>query len=82
MNVGVVVFLIQSLKLFTESLRDLFFEYELKAQTIAKDSQYTDSCRRASKRSFPITFLEGPAPDTVLTPSDIFRVTEWIHIWQ
>ena len=80
MNVGVVVFLIQSLKLFTESLRDLFFEYELKAQTIAKDSQYTDSCRRASKRSFQITFLEGSAPDTVFTPSDIFTVDTYLAV--
>jgi len=79
-NLGVVVSLIQSLKLFTESLRDRFFEYELKAQAIAKDSQYTDSCCRASKRSFPITFLEGPAPDTVLTPSDIFRVDTYLAV--
>jgi len=56
-NRGVVVSLIQSLKLFTESLRNHAFESELKAQAIAKDLQYTDSCRLASKRSFPITFL-------------------------
>jgi len=79
-NLGVVVSLIQSLKLFTESLRDRFFEYELKAQSIAKDSQYTDSCRRASKRSFRITFLEGPAPDTVLAPSEKFRVDTYLAV--
>ena len=50
-NLGVVVSLIQSLKLFTESLRDRFFEYELKAPAIAKDLQYTDSCRPASSNN-------------------------------
>ena len=53
---------------------DLLSEYESKAQAIAKDSQYGDSSRRASKHSHRITFLEGPAPDTVLAPSDKFRV--------
>ena len=80
MNLGVVVSLIQSLKLFTESLRDKFAEYESKAQAIAKNSQYGDSSRRASKCSHRITFLEGPAPDTVLAPSDKFRVDTYLAV--
>ena len=76
-----IVSLIQSLiKLFTESLRDQFSEYESKAQAIAKDLQYTDISRRASKRSRRITFLEGPAPDTVLAASDKFRVDTYLAV--
>ena len=79
-NLGVVVSLLQSLKLFTDSLRDRFAGYESKARAIAKHTEYTDSTRRALQRSRQITFLEGPAPDTILDASNKFKVETYLAV--
>ena len=79
-NLGVVVSLLQSLKLFTDSLRDRCAEYESKARAIAKHTEYTDITRRALQRSRRITFLEGPAPDTILDASNKFKVETYLAV--
>ena len=80
MDLAVAVNLIQSLKLYVNDIRDKFEDYERKAKAETTNSEYHDNKRRAPKRSRRITFLKGPAVDTVLDASAKFRVHTYLPI--
>jgi hypothetical protein len=82
MELSVAVNLIQSLKLYVDRLRDnnCFEEYERKAKLQTHNEEYHDSQRRTTKRNMRITYLEGPANDTIMDGSTKFRIQTYLPI--
>ena len=79
MNLAVVVNLLQSLKEYTQVLRE---EYEAKAKIKSKSNQktYNDCGKRPTQRSGRMQFFEGSSIDTALQGSEQFKVGTYLTV--
>lgn len=72
---------IKSLKSFVESKRDLFEEYEEKAQEISQTKEYAQERTRQRMKNVRLNPLEyGKAPETQLSQRERFRIESFISV--
>lgn len=75
-----VVKLFESLRSYIDVIRDQFTEYESKAKSKLPDSDYSNVKQRQRKRSTRISFFDGPAVETAMDSSAMFKVSTFLPV--